>query len=417
MILWLRHQQESKSQLRIHSTLIHCAFFFCEFDSKMSREVYIHPDQDPTLLRGPDDWSTWKFRMLTKLRALDLEDMILGTRVCPDPEQDPGADIQAWKIDNSETMNIMLEKIHTKIVRQLTNCTTSAQMWSVLCSLFESKSETNRHAITKRFYDCKYESGKIADYIAKVKDLAAACGNVGVEISDSLIVTTILGGLPRTFKTAILTFENKPIAEQTSNELTTFLVRNEMIEEQFKAKSSDLTDKPADDQSKVETAALSHGVRQNLRGQGQRRRDQDQRIQNNGRFAGKCHNCGQRGHRAHECNRQLNNNRCANGYRGRPNNSGDQRYGYRPPNNNNFQDNRFGQRGDNHQSHSPNNLHNNSRFGQHSNHPNNGYNNINNRPFNQPPNRNQNQGLRPGAHFSGISDQGNNNNDLSHVGA
>lgn len=133
-------------------------------------------------------------------------------------------------------MVVIFEVVHPKITKQFTNCNTAAELRTALTTIYESHSETQQFAATTKFYKFKYEVGtKIRDYILKKTDLAATCRNAGVEISNSLLVATILVGLPAEFKPVVLSFESKPAAERNLNELIAFLTRNEMFDERSKA--------------------------------------------------------------------------------------------------------------------------------------------------------------------------------------
>lgn len=322
----------------------------------------LHPDNDPNLLRGPEDWATWKWKKQAKINSLDLSEIIYGRRPRPviGQENFEQEELNAWDIDNGEAMAMLAEDIHPRVARTLTPCQTAAQLWSALTATYESRSESNQHALITKFHDYKYASGtKIRDYISKKTDLAAACRNSGLEISERYLVATILGGLPPEFKPVILALESKPAAEKTLNEVTTFLVRNEMIDETAKANSSQAN--PPNNannnaaNANEQSAALNHGVRGG-RGGGrnsnnhrfnQQNQQNRQNFQNGQQqpFYGRCGNCNKVGtHRAAECrappqnfrnnfNRNNNNRQQFNNRRINPQM---QRQNFNKPNYNNF---------------------------------------------------------------------------------
>ena len=269
----------------------------------MSRNVVLHPDDDPSLLHKPESWSSWKFITLLKMRSLNLGTMIDGTRLHP---EDPDA-LAAWDLDNHDAMFNIGERLHPNTVRHVTHCTTAAQMWTELLNHLESRTQANRTAVIRRFYQHKFETGvKVATYISRMKELAADCRNVGVEIDQTALVATIISGLPSDFNHAILTFENKSVADQTVHELSAILSRQEVLEDQFKSAST----RPSTNQPN-ESVALAHGVQHNqdrynsrpFNGQRSFRPRDD-----SGRFSGRCSYCGIRGHRSVECRRNPVNN-------------------------------------------------------------------------------------------------------------
>lgn len=239
------------------------------------------------------------------MRSLNLGTMIDGTR--PRPDEDDQDALVAWELNNHDAMFNIGERLHPNTVRHVTHCTTAAQMWTELLNHFESRTQTNRTAIIRRFYQHKLETGvRVTDYIAKMKELAADCRNVGVEIDQTALVATIISGLPSTFNHAVLTFESKPAANQTVNELSAILNRQELLGEQ----SASTSTKSSSNQPN-ETVALAHGIQHNRNrpnnrfGNGQRPFQQRNAPY---RFPGRCNYCGIRGHRSTECRKNPANN-------------------------------------------------------------------------------------------------------------
>ena len=104
--------------------------------------------------------------------------MVDGTRLRP---EDPDA-LAAWGLDNHDAMFTLGERLHPNTVRHVTHCTTAAQMWTELLNHFESRTQANRLAVDRHFYQHKLETGvKVAAYIARMKESAADCRNVVVD--------------------------------------------------------------------------------------------------------------------------------------------------------------------------------------------------------------------------------------------
>lgn len=364
----------------------------------MSRNL--HPDDDPNLLRGPEDWAMRKHGKLVDVEALELMEYVNGQFPRPvigQDEDDDEDDLAIWNIQNAKTMALLLKDIHPKIRRTLTHCKSAAQIWTTLSNNYESRSETNQYVLTTKFYNYKYEpTMKIRDYIAKKTDLAAACRNSGIEVSDNLLIATILGGLPSDFKSVVLAFECKPAAQKTLQELTTFLVRKEMIDDKVKALPAQTNQSNNGNNNANEpSAAFSHGVRGGRGGSRNANQRLNQQNFQNGQqqqqFQGRCGNCNKVGsHRAAECRappQNRNNNNFNNNFN-RNNN-----FPRQQQSNNNYRFNPYMQRQNFNQQFQPQqNLNNNLNYQQ--------------QPFNQYPNRQQ------GANYAGVRNEDEDDNNF-----
>ena len=271
----------------------------------MAHRASVHPDNNLNLLRRPEDWVAWKFRMQTRMKSLGIMAIIDGTYPRPIGMMKTMRSLHGH--DNNDAMHNLVERLHSDIVNHVTSTTTAAQIWTTLLNLFENRSETNLCAIIKQFYQYKHQPGmKMQQYITKTRSLAAACANVGVEISDALLVAVIVGGLPRLYEQVVLSFESKPIENQTINELTAAILRKKMLDVQH---SSDSGQASGNGHTSSETTALAHAVRNNnfqRTGRQGFRHPGDQRFgrRDDGRclrFRGRCDACGRNGHRASEC--------------------------------------------------------------------------------------------------------------------
>lgn len=65
-------------------------------------------------------------------------------------------------------------------------------MWDILLKIHEQKSVQNVLLMTQRFHEYKMAStDTVAQYIAKVRNMAAQLGDVGEKVSDVMVIAKV----------------------------------------------------------------------------------------------------------------------------------------------------------------------------------------------------------------------------------
>lgn len=122
------------------------------------------------------------------------------------------------------TENVMLHII---------SCTTSAEMWRKLHSVYEQKTETSIHIIQQRFFQFKFETGtEMSMFLSKIQELQNQLKQMGEEISDKFVITKVLMSLPDEYKHFISAWESAPDDKQTMDNLVArLLIEEERVKE------------------------------------------------------------------------------------------------------------------------------------------------------------------------------------------
>lgn len=160
-------------------------------------------------------------------------------------------------------MNIVCDLLHPEVLAQVTKSQTLKELWVTLTSLFKLRNDAHMHTVQQKYFEYKYEEGMpMRQYIGKVKSLADDCRNVGIEIDDTSLMTKVFGGLPSSFESVVVTFNSKPRAQRTLNDLTAILLLKEEFPQQRKPPAAvAATSSESKEEKRDDSFALSHQVR------------------------------------------------------------------------------------------------------------------------------------------------------------
>lgn len=92
-------------------------------------------------LEGVRNWNIWKFQTKVLLRGHGWLDIVEGRTV--KPESLTPQDVTAkttWETKDAKAQTLLVTRMSDDIMLHLISCTTSAEMWKKLLSVFEHKS-------------------------------------------------------------------------------------------------------------------------------------------------------------------------------------------------------------------------------------------------------------------------------------
>lgn len=109
-------------------------------------------------LKSIENWGIWKFQIRVILNSHGALDVTLGTDVRP---VDPGntaneaaraayaKHLATWNKADAIAQKVIVTTVGEQPTLHIINCTTAAEMWQRLTSIYEQKSEASIHAATK----------------------------------------------------------------------------------------------------------------------------------------------------------------------------------------------------------------------------------------------------------------------------
>lgn len=141
-----------------------------------------------------ENFGFWKFQMGVTFRARKLLAIVDGslTRL---GSEDPAE----WDDKDAACQSMLLSAIEPKLIRRLTTCKTSNQMWRRLCLVYELNAAENIQLLQQKFYELRMKPGTdMAEYINSVEELANQLNDLGESISEQAVISKIMCSLTQT---------------------------------------------------------------------------------------------------------------------------------------------------------------------------------------------------------------------------
>jgi hypothetical protein len=162
------------------------------------------------------------------LGGRDLLTIVNGTEKKPAGAAADDAVI-AWMKRDMAASAILVQTIDQEILKTLVGCTTSAEIWSHLSTLQERKASQSVDKLQKQFFDLKFQQ-KIGcyDFISSITLLVSQLKNLGeTTFNDRVVMTRILGSLPKVYNPLITAWNLLPKEQQTLELLKLKLLEEE----------------------------------------------------------------------------------------------------------------------------------------------------------------------------------------------
>lgn len=227
-------------------------------------------------LEGASNWNVWKFQSIILLRSHDLLEVVQGTKVKPEAE----AEKPRWEKLDAKAQTWLVTRMSESAMMHILTCTTSAQMWRKLASVYEQKSETTIHIVQQRFFQYKYEEGtEMSTFLSKIEEMTNQLNQMGESISEKFVITKVLMSLPECYKHFVSAWESAPDDKQTYDNLVArLLIEEERLKEKREVDVSSKSTSSAFVAKKIDKKDV------------------------------KCYKCNNKGHFQSECRNKRNNN-------------------------------------------------------------------------------------------------------------
>ena len=171
------------------------------------------------------NYQIWKFQERTILVAHSIDDVVDGTRV--EPEENDNA-LKTWKKDDTKAMYFISSTMEPAHIESVLTWKSIREMWTKLALIHEQKSETNKLIMTQRSHEYKMESNDtILQHISKVQNMAAQLNDVGEAFSNVAIMAKILASLPSRFNALKTAWDSVEPQKQTLENLQESLLKEE----------------------------------------------------------------------------------------------------------------------------------------------------------------------------------------------
>ena len=172
------------------------------------------------------NFHVWKQKVELILAFRELEDHISDSVSSP-PPNDLAYD--SWVKADAKARAVIGLTLSDEHLEHVRDCDTAVSMWSTIVDLFQRKTLLNKLACRRRFYSAKMAaSEKAIAFISRVRQIAADCKAMGVNIDDKDIAMTVLCGLPDKYEHLIVAID----AVADDDTLTMDFVKSRLLQEE-----------------------------------------------------------------------------------------------------------------------------------------------------------------------------------------
>ena len=217
------------------------------------------------------NWVTWKSRMEDMLYCKDLHEPIEGIKSKPENMSDAN-----WTKMNRKTIGTIRQWVDESIYHHVSKETDAQALWKKLESLFEKKTAAKKAFLIKELVNMKYvEDVSVTEHLNNFQNVINQVATMGLNIEEELLALLLLGSLPDSWETFVVTVSNSA----SNGVLSMDAVKDSMFNEETRRKAS----------------GASAGAGQLF--------VTEKRGKNSGetRFNGDCHYCGKKGHMKKHC--------------------------------------------------------------------------------------------------------------------
>lgn len=177
-----------------------------------ANSVQQHNDVKIQRLDGKN-WFEWKWQIINLLTIKGLIDHVKSATNSADPEKE------------RQAMTIFINTIDQTIVKKLTQCSNSQEIWKALNMLYENSTGFVATDLCAQLFNFKFQ--RLADVEAgmnEIRQMAARIRGMGTQLDEASVEGAILKALPRTFSGFVQTWKFQPASYRTVENLQTWVI-------------------------------------------------------------------------------------------------------------------------------------------------------------------------------------------------
>ena len=230
-----------------------------------------------------ENWHIWKLKIKFILIDKGLWKIVSGRVQKPFGPGVTPEDVEKWEDLDERALSCICLHMKDSQLLNVSKAESSAEAWESLETLYEHKNAASLLFLLQQFFTIKMSEGdSIAAHINKVRELAEQLASIGEKVSDLWMIMTLLGSLPESYQTLVVTLGTKEPSALTM-EMVTAQLQQEESRHQGSGSSSEAALMVT---KKDKSYNHSHG---------------ESKSSHDHKKNAKCRYCGKKGHYEKEC--------------------------------------------------------------------------------------------------------------------
>ena len=137
-------------------------------------------------------------------------------------------EIEKWEDLDQRALSVICLHLKDSQLLSVSKAKSSEEAWTSLETMYEVKNTASLLHLLQRFFTIKMNEGdSIATHINKLRELTEQLASIGEEISDLYFVMTLLGSLPESYQTLVVTLGTQDPKQLTLEMVTAMLMQEE----------------------------------------------------------------------------------------------------------------------------------------------------------------------------------------------
>src|SRR5271154_579594 len=138
------------------------------------------------LLKGSNNYRTWKFSTKMTLAAKDLWEVVETDTVPSDAKE-----AAEWQKKSAKAFAIIALSLSASEQQHVIDCNTAKNAWDVLAKLYEGKGRNRKFMLLQDLFQAKMTEGSMDIYLRAVKEKMSELAAIGTKLETDIKLAII----------------------------------------------------------------------------------------------------------------------------------------------------------------------------------------------------------------------------------
>jgi transposase InsO family protein len=175
-----------------------------------------------------DNWHLWKERIRFILIDKGLWKVVCGKYKKPTGSPVDPIELEKWEDADERALSAICQRLTGPEFMTTSKATSAQAAWRSLEETYEVKNTSSLLFLLRKFWTAQMNEGdNIVTHIGKLREMAEQLSSIGERISDTHFVMALLGSLPESYRTLVVSLGTRPPSELTLTMVTAQLLQQE----------------------------------------------------------------------------------------------------------------------------------------------------------------------------------------------